>query len=230
MEKNNDTVKPNKHYNIISTIAIIVLCILLWRGCEGEGETEKMYQALNDSLVKTRNSLGQEVSTRQIIEAANKKDFLAIRSKDSTIIALQKLVKNTKNVLAATVIKNQTYNSISGNTTVNGRDTIVSGDTIKIYPEYTLTRFNKWENISIKANKDSTHIEYKIYNDFNITQSLKKRGLFKPPVPEIQIVNLNPHTETLDVRSFEVKAPNHNKRYAIAGVIAGALATFLLMR
>ena len=52
-----------------------------------------MYEAINDTLVTYKNKYNQEVAKISIIEAQRTKDFLKIKSADSSIIALQKLVK-----------------------------------------------------------------------------------------------------------------------------------------
>ncbi len=225
----------DKIYNVMKNIVfkilpyiIIVIILLFWTNtCNRKKDQDSLITVLNDSLYVTRNSLGQQVASIEVFQTENKKQFLQLQSKDLTIISLQRLVKKTKNLQNAIVLNNSTSNSVNGTTTSTSRDTIRNDSLVYIYPEYSFNRSTQWDSVSIKSNKDSTHLEYKIFNKFDITTSYKRLGLFKGKVPIIDIVNKNPYTETIALRAYEVKCDCKRGRFFLGGVSIGISSVLL---
>lgn len=213
-------------FNIVGWGSVIVLLFFLSRSCNSNKIDSALSLSIYDSLTIYRNAQGEQVAEISVLQTENKKQFLAIKSKDSSIIALQSLVKKTNNLLSATILKNATSNNVSGITTVYSRDTIRKDSVIYVFPEYTFARKNQWENIQVKANRDSTSLNYKVFNDFEITQSIKKKGLFKDAVTEITILNKNPYTETLALRSYSIKNQSNKKLYLIIGALVGGTIVY----
>ncbi len=205
-------------------ILIIFLCFIgMYNGCNENKEKQNLLNSVNDTLIKTINKLGQEKASTDLL-LGTYKDFKAMHVADgSTIGKLQKLVDRL--TISATYLSNAT-----GNTFVSVTQPIVSGDTVKIdsilvlYPEYKTNYSNKWERFSITANKDSFAVDYKVFNEFNLVQAWKRNGIFKRKTPEVSILNLNPHTETKELKTFTVKEDKSNRlRDFLLGVLASAI-------
>ena len=209
----------------ITYICIIILCVIgMQNGCKKNNELEGLLVSANDTLTKTINKNGEEKASTDLL-IGSYKDFKAMHVADSSSIGkLQKLVD--KLTISATYLSNVTEHSF-----VTPTQIILSGDTVKIdsityvYPEYKTNYSNKWERFDVKANKDSFAINYKVFNEFDLVQAWKKNGLFKRKTPEVSILNLNPHTETKDLKSFTVTENKGNRlRDFLFGVLASMIA------
>lgn len=212
--------------NIIPYIALVIVLFLWNKTCNSKKEQENIIEAVNDSLHLTRNNLNQQIASIEVIESGNKDIFIKIRSKDSIIKALQNIVKNTKNIQSGSVFNTQTTNTIIGSTSTVSSDIITKHDTVFVYPTYEYSQANKWQNIKVVMSKDSTFIKDKIFNDFEITETLVRKSLFKK-VPTILIKDNNPHTETTALRSWEVKHNVNKSRVFTTGAIIGAVAVMV---
>lgn len=204
-------------------ISIIILCVIgMQNGCEKYKQSQRLLISVNDSLVKTINKHGEEKASTDLL-LGSYKDFKAMHVSDSSAIGkLQKLVD--KLTISATYLSNVTGNAIYTTTTVIERDTIVKDGIQFLYPEYRDTIKNKWEDFKISANKDSFQLQYKVFNEYELKQSWKRNGLFKRKTPEVSILNLNPHTETKDLKSFTVKEDKGNRlRDFLFGILASAI-------
>lgn len=203
---------------------IIFLCFIgMYNSCNENKEKQNLLNSVNDTLTKTINKHGQEKASTDLL-LSTYKDFKAMHVADSSAIGkLQKLVDRL--TISATYLSNVTDNSFVAST-----QTIISGDTVIIdsityvYPEYKTNYTNKWERFDIKANKDSFAIDYKVFNEFNLKQEWKPNGLFKRKTPEVSILNLNPNTETNELKTFTVKEDKSNRlRDFLLGVLASAI-------
>ena len=216
--------------NIVLLGVCLLFAFLYYKGCNGkdDGISQEMYDASQDSLHKTINSLGQEeTKTKLLVGSVDDLKKLS-SSKDSSIQRLIKLVN--KKTISASVISNTTSNTTSSATISHARDTIRGkgkDSLIYIYPEYTKRDSNKWEQIYAKANKDSFTINYKIFNEFAFKQEWEKQKvkgkLFKQKVAMAKITNLNPHTETRELKSFVVEPPKQ-KRLGIGASVGYGLS------
>jgi hypothetical protein len=210
-------------------LAILILIGILWKGCQSKDEVVNLYRASTDSLHQVRNKAGQQVSTISILSGSIK-DLKSIRASDSSSIGkLQKMVDDM--TISATYLSTQTGNKfaaatekilyVKGDTVVTRRDSIIYKN---VYPEYPADYSNKWEKFHILAGKDSIHVEYKVFNEFDIKQEWQKPGLFSRKIPVATITNLNPHTETLDMRTFTLQENKGNRiRDVGMGAAGGAL-------
>ena len=191
-----------------------------------------MYNASQDSLHKTRNAFGQEVTERKLMYGSIENFKKIVAGKDSTISKLQKLV--TKETIAATILDNATSNAIHSHTnSVAGRDTIIRHDSIFVYPEYKTKFLDRWQDFNVVANRDTFLINYKVYNEFAIEQKFEKQKVsgyfFKQEVPVIQITNSNPHTVTTDVQSYSVDPPKNTALKKIAlGIGMGLIGGYFI--
>lgn len=190
---------------IISLLLIMGVLLYLWRNSVEKGkEKDNLYSAIQDTLVSTRNKLGQQVSQIALIQQSSDKNFLALKTKDSTIITLQNEIKTNKNKLSTsgsiTDIYSQTKGKFTGKT-----DSILVHDTVKIngvnyiYPEYKAHIVkDKWITADIISNKDSTTFSPIINNQYSVLISGTNKN------PFVQVTNMNPYTTTSSLRAYQV--------------------------
>ncbi len=204
---------------------IVILAFLLFRSCERSKGLQDLQTALNDTLSQTRNKLGQQVTSISVLQSEREKDFLKLQSKDSTVKALQLLVKNYKGkVQSATVASTETTDSGASKTTETV-DTVRLAQKWELRPVYKTEWKERWSEGTIEAHFDSIHRNIKIKNEFTFTHGTK-RNLFKKDVLKVEMTNLNPNTVTTELRSYSVSMPK--KRFSIGvGVSAGySLTTY----
>lgn len=225
MTQNNQHL-PNQYKNLL-IVLLLLICIILGAISifRPNGITIEQYNALEDTLRSTRDKDGLHKATIQSLEFENKRQLLSLKSKDSTIIWLQSVVKSFDGKIQNAIVLGIST-AIKGTTpsTVLPGTFIIAGDTIHHYPKYESKWMNKWENGYILASKDSVYHLIKINNELEIIQGFKKKPLFsfkKIPL-EIQVKNLNPNTETKELRDFTVKNPE--TRFGL-GVNAGVCFT-----
>ena len=91
----NDLIKRMLY--VIIMVMIVVFCV---RECENKrvlANRDEVNSAIMDSLRISKNALGQSTGTTTVISSESPEYFLSLRSKDSTIVKLQKLVEKYKN-------------------------------------------------------------------------------------------------------------------------------------
>jgi hypothetical protein len=205
---------PNK-LNIIFALAIIALVAINIKTCGEKSDFEKLTFSQSDTIQSYINNNGQQVSTIAIMQGTVA-DFKKLNAnKDSTIAHMQKLID--KPTISATVHGTVTGNSISSGSTITKYDTVHINDSIKVFPQYATKFKNKWENFDVTATKDSISIKYKLYNEFDYVVRYNKQKWYKARVPEITVTNLNPNTETVELKNFSVKPPKNQKLLVFLG-------------
>lgn len=232
--------KPVTIREIIFFAGFIILAFFLFiKGCNTPIDSSKyiskaMFDASQDSLHLSRNALGQQVAETKLMFGTISDLKKLSSSKDSSIQKLIALVN--KKTISATVVSNTTSNTVGSHTTITHTDTVRKDSLIYIYPTYTLKPVvTKWDSIVGIASRDSFKVSYKVFNSFDITQEFEKQkvagSLFKKKVPVIKVLNLNPHTETRELKSFAVQTPKQKKGYIFAsGVVIGLLIRQILLR
>lgn len=211
----------------------IMLAFFLWKGCGNGVDTSKyipknLFDASQDSLHKLVNSLGQEQTKTRLLTGSVADLKKLSSSKDSSIQKLLKLVNNK--TIGATILSNATSGTTSSSTISHAKDTIREKDSIiYVYPEYTLKRdSSKWEDISARANKDSFVVHYKIFNEFDIVQRMERQKVsgrwFKQDVSMVEVKNLNPKTQTRELKSFMLQSTKkHEGRTFLTGIGLGII-------
>src|SRR5688572_6037941 len=144
----------------LSAILIIIVGIMLYAfACSSKKKNNKideltnLISALGDTLKITKLSDSGHVASIQSITTSRVEDFIVMKIKDSTINALQELVKQNKKQLknggVAIVAKEETKVSISGPTIIEH----TSYDTIDrpVFPVYTSLIKNEWYTIKTRA-------------------------------------------------------------------------------
>lgn len=215
--------------NIIFSIALIALVAMNIKTCGKLSDIEQINFAKEDTLQTIKNKHGQYESTIAIMNGtvADLKKLNA--GKDSAILKLQKMVD--RHTISATVHGTVTGNTVISNSVITNYDTVLKNDSIKIYPVYQTQFKNKWENFHITATKDSIKIKYKVFNEFDYVVRDNRVKWYKQRVPQITVTNINPNTETLELKSFSVKAPKGQKILLFSGgAIVGSISTIAIIK
>jgi hypothetical protein len=215
---------------VILFSACIILALLLLRSCDKADDFEDLYSASQDSLHKTVNKLGQETTKTALLygEFDNFKKITK-NTQDSILKRLGEMVD--KNTISAIILQNRTRERGSSSTITTGRDTVIKNDTVFIYPEYSASWSERWSKGTIKANKDSVIRDIISMNEFEIKQKWERQKFLSPKQAIIEVLNKNPNTETVNLKSFTLKPPKRNTALKIAGGIGiGFLAGILLFK
>lgn len=176
------------------------------RQCSETKVAVNLMNQLSEELEVKTNKLGQQEASISVLETKNKKMFLDIQTRDSTIIWLQKTVKQYKGDLrTAIVLSNQTIseNKTSEITVVN--DTVIKDSIVYIHSIYETSWNNEWEEGIIRASKDSIYHKIRFRNEYEITLGGVKDKWFKKRVYTINVLNINPSTYTQELRSFSIE-------------------------
>ena len=232
-----------KLYNFILTIICIFLAIFLFRSCKENEENIELFNASQDTLRQSRNELNQQVTKITIMQGQVKDLKRLNSSKDSTLKKLQALVDRKTN--SATVIGTVTHNSgssgtvITFETPIHTHDISFSGKVCPcdslihdtIYPIYSTQWNERWSKGKIIANKDSIIRDVITFNEFSITEKWEREKWYKEKKLVLTIVNSNPQTETVELKTFRVTQKKGKKiTWFSVGAIAGAVTINFLKR
>lgn len=195
-----------KKASLLMLLCILVLAIMLKKSCNSQNKAIELTNSINDILHTFIDKNGVQNAYISVLQGDKEKDLLRIKSKDSSIVWLQEVVKYFKGKLNSAIIIGNSTNSIGASGTILSRyDTIYESDHIFIYPEYKTDWNNKWEVGSIIASRDSIFRDIKIKNDYEITLGSESNGWFKKREYNVRVKNLNPNTYTEELRSFQIK-------------------------
>lgn len=198
-----------KKFTYILIGLVIVLAFMLFKSCEKQNEQAGLIETISATLDTTRNELGQQSASISVISTEREKDFLKIKTQDSTIQWLQSVVKDYKGRLKQAVVLSNTTES-NGST-----ETIVRIDTVDnvIYETYCTEWENRWEKGWIEAGRDSIHRKIQFKNEYELTIGNRSNGWFKKKTFDVSILNLNPNTYTTELRAYSVK--ENPKRFTL---------------
>ena len=202
---------------IVLAIVVIVLLMLLNKGCNDAKMVTYNYNAALSELNKYKNSSGQEISTIVALQA----DYHELQQMNDrlngTIADLKKQVsKKSETVIIQKVI---TTDTIYVNTTV------IDSTKCHLQAHYN----DEWANINIDINKDSAKVNYSVTNKFVHKQQWRRKNIFAAPILEGSVMNLNPHTSTQEYISYKKKAPKRTG-VKVALLVAGFVGGVLLMK
>lgn len=209
----------------LSAILIIALIALLYSfGCNLRSKNQEIQQlfnlisALNDTLqIKVLKDSSQQ-ATIQSLTTSKTKDFLALKTKDSAINSLQDVVKKYEKQLkggggVAVVVKGETNVSATGTTEV----TWTQYDTINnpVFPIYKSTIKNKWYTIKTIADRDSTKVDLKIINAYDVVLGKENGKWFAT------VTNHNPYSSTQSMRAYNVEVPKTRQKRISLAILGG---------
>lgn len=218
-----------KQRDAIYIVVIVALFLILLKQCGSEKNSMELFNATQDTLVQYRDKYNRQVTNTTALVGTVKDLKKLNSSKDSTLRRLQQLVD--RNTINATVISSVTSGSITTASTIIKHDTVRTDSLIEIFQVYKTSYHNRWEKFDVTAGRDSFDIQYKVFNDFDITERYERDGLFKPKKTIVSIRNNNPRTETLDIKNFTIRPKKQYKGVWLSvGVVAGAVGTFILVK
>jgi len=186
---------------IFLTVLLIIFVKNYFSKSSQLNESKGLLTSLTSKLEISKNKLGQEVAKREVIETYNTKMFTRMELQDSTLKDLQKLVKDNRNL-----IKN-----FGSATILEGETTIDNSTITNIYQDkdsnvlYKSKFNNEWIDYTIMARKDTTSLNLKFTNKYDIVLGYEKQGLFKKRKPYANVTNHNPYTKTKELRTYQVK-------------------------
>jgi len=205
----------NRQRSIEFVMVLLMMGGIFWfqyQRTERAHTVQQLYEAAADELDYSNDSLSASI---RVLQAATKRQFLQLQSKDSSIIALQQAVKRYKGKLAsATVASTVTSVSGSSETTVTPTDTVVIDSVVYVYPTYSTSWTDKWSSGTITATIDSISRVFKVTNDYTFTYGYGRWNPFKKRDLTVTMTNLNPNTTTTELRTFTVK--QSEKRFGLA--------------
>ena len=202
---------------IVLAIVVIVLLMLLNKGCNDAKMVTYNYNAALSELNKYKNSSGQEISTIVALQAEYHELQQMNDRLNGTISDLKKQVSKK----SETVIIHEVHTR----DTIFIETTVIDSSKCHLQAHYN----DEWANINIDINKDSARIDYTVTNQFVHKQEWKRRNIFASPMLEGSVTNLNPHTSTQEYISYKKKAPKRTG-VKIAVFIAGLVSGVLLMK
>jgi hypothetical protein len=164
-----------------------------------------MYAAMNDTIRFERNSRLELEGKIDVITTESNNTFLQVKSKDSSIIALQNQVQYYKSLL-------KHNGSVSNVSTVTIVDTIIHTDTISnVTDTFNINLdklFNNWITGYIAGNHNNTRLAFNVKNEFSVIIGYESQGIFKKDKPVAIITNANPYTKTTALRVYSVQDNN----------------------
>lgn len=201
-----------KFHYVIPYIISAILAFLLFKSCERNNTLQGLQTSLNDTISQYRNKHNQQVTSISVLQTEREKDFLNLRTKDSTINKLQKVIKSYKGKLQSATVASVETTDTGKTATIVKHDTVYIDGKPELKPVYSTSWSERWSEGSITAHYDSIHHSIKTKNEFTFTHGTK-RNLFKKDVLKVEMTNLNPNTVTTELRSYQVAIPK--KRFSI---------------
>ena len=202
---------------ILLTIALIVLSMLLNKGCNDAKMVTYNYNAALGELNKYKNSSGQEISTIVALQA----DYHELQQMNDRLNGTIADLKKQVNKKSETVIIHEVHTR----DTIFIETTVIDSSKCHLQAHYN----DEWANINIDINKDSAKVNYSVTNKFVHKQEWKRRNIFASPMLEGSVTNLNPHTSTQEYISYKKKAPKRTG-VKVALLVAGFVGGVLLMK
>lgn len=202
---------------IVLTIVVIVLLMLLNKGCNDAKMVTYNYNAALGELNKYKNSSGQEISTIVALQA----DYHELQQMNDRLNGTIADLKKQVNKKSETVIIHEVHTR----DTIFIETTVIDSSKCHLQAHYN----DEWANINIDINKDSAKVNYSVTNKFVHKQQWRRKNIFTTPVLEGSVMNLNPHTSTQEYISYKKKAPKRTG-VKVALLVAGFVGGVLLMK
>jgi len=199
---------------IVLTIVVIVLLMLIYKGCNDAKMVTYNYNAALGELNKYKNSSGQEISTIVALQA----DYHELQQMNDRLNGTIADLKKQVNKKSETVIIHEVHTR----DTIFIETTVIDSSKCHLQAHYN----DEWANINIDINKDSAKVNYSVTNKFVHKQQWRRKNIFTTPVLEGSVMNLNPHTSTQEYISYKKKAPKRTGvkvAIFIAGLVGGVM-------
>ena len=216
---------------LIGAIEIIVLLSLILFGTKTCSNNTETVSGTTDSIHIYRDSLNNEVSYRQSLEASNAESVLKLKTKDSTILKLQSSISNmkgdVKKLKAVVLFNNATIYELKDSL----RNKIVAIDSTadSAYPVYNRIVKDEWINADITLGLSKFDFKLKVKNEFDVKFTEEPDGFLNTKTI-VTVVNKNPYTYTTDLISYNVKTQKTKVPFytTASGIVLGAILGGLL--
>jgi hypothetical protein len=215
MEEERPRLLSKTLWHIGLVIALLLMTYLYLNERNIRIEQETLIEASMSEIEVWRGKNGESIAKIQVLETSNKKAFLNLQTKDSTILDLQELVRINRKLFndakaAAAIIKSQT--TIDTTTA-----TVVTIDSVSNTPIYTANIKNKWYEANTVATKDSTTIKLTTVHNLSLVIGTESQGLFKKRKTVAIVQDDNPYSEIKDMRVYNVT--QSKKRFVVGPYI-----------
>ena len=208
-------------------IGIIVLSFYLKNNAKLKQDKRNLIIAYQDTLVKYKEKDNSQTAKIGLLQDNNTNFILSMKNVSSDMKFLQEEIKKNKDLLKevgnsiAVISANTTYTN-SNITNITNNHSIIKGDTVYNYPEYTSSNKDTlWIKYKTIANRDSTQMFLKVKNKYSIIIGQEKFN-WKHPFKITLIVkvnNQNPYTDVQELRAFQIKDNRPLKRVSLGGQI-----------
>ena len=204
-------------------LGIILLAFITYK-CNNDSNQSKTEQTIlndNQKTFRDKNSLNH--TTNNVIEG-KVKDFIDLQVKDRQIIELQELVKKYKKQLSnkgnATNFTSETkYDTIY--------ETKIKRDTIILSKNTIMDSIhNKWINTTFGFDKGNTVFTLKLKNEYSVIIGEESQGWFKSKKTFVEVINKNPYSETVQLKTYQVQTKSIRKIGIGLGVYYGIGSNF----
>jgi len=198
----------NEEIRILDGRNMIIVILILILGCtmfiamnraKATLEANGLVESLNAEVITWKDKDSLNHSKIQTIETQSTKDFLAIQSTDSAIIALQETVEEYKKYL-----KNSgSVTNITNVTEVhNHSETITTydKDSLPVYSSYF--NLDNWVLGSVEASSDTTVVDLTYISSYTIVIGEEKVDMFNKH-RFVDVKNHNPYASAATVRTYE---------------------------
>lgn len=216
-----------KNLTKIVLLALMAACILLiWYANhlkkQSSIQTEQL-KAVTDVVTTYKTKDGKNAAYIRILEGDKKTVLELVKNQD---IRIQQLIKETKGL--------KTY---TNHVVVTKIDTTVITDTLRLpengKPLYAKTYItNDHYSALVELKSDSTHIQLKTYNEFDyLIRDKPADGIFgflRPPTYIVEAINLNPYTETKNLKTIQINPKGKTGLKIGIGIAAGVAVAILL--
>lgn len=197
---------------IMLLLSVVVISTI--RNCTGDRRIrDKDGKRIEvDSVQITRDVEGLSRSKTSVINSNN---ILDIESKNQEIRELQKLIGDYKSKLK----KQGSVTNFTSNTDLNFK-IVTEVDTVYVYRDgeeeqrfLFLSQFNldNWVTGLIETDIDTTKVSMKIRNEYAVVIGEESQGLFKPKKQFVEVMNKNPYSETVKLKTYQVESPKDKK-------------------
>jgi hypothetical protein len=229
--KQTDKVRLTRDILFVWIITLVtILCIREYYHQETISNMKTTKEALEDTIKVTRNKLGQSVGTSSVIQTSNPKDFLELTSRDTTIIKLQKLVKEYKSKLkgqgVAAIINSEGTIAVTVPTVVDSTDNVspIYTSEYKLRDSLDTNKIWAWGNTI--ARKDSTKVFLKYKEEAELLIGVEKTGFLGlgKAKPFAQITFKNPYNEVKEMKIYQKDSPA-TKRFGIGPTVSYGLGS-----
>lgn len=215
-----DKITKQTIVSIIIVFIIIIILGLIKQCNKPVVESNEMYEHLQDSITTYKNKYGESVAVIQVLQASNTSTLLELKTKDETILWLQKEVKDAHDKIKSggsiSIVGTEILFTGKNGTTITfdtSKPPIMDDDedasfnkTVYLYPEYSSTsKDTTWIKYSIKANKDTTTLDLSVKNKYSVLIGSKRDKWYKPKYPIVEVTTKNPYDKVKTLRAFEVK-------------------------